>query len=234
MEQWLQTLDWQWQAMIRLLAACLLGAVIGIERQHHGREAGFRTQLLVALGAALTMVVSINFERYYGHPGVSEVIRLDPARIAYGVMVGIGFLGAGAIIRRGTVINGLTTAASLWCTAAVGLACGFGMFWIAIAATALVMAALVLLGAVEGKVGARWHKIVIATVAPKPGVNTVTMLRQALAPHEVKISDVGYMRDSETNLETVTLQVSVNADRKHDDMVNWLRELPNVKKIVVQ
>jgi putative Mg2+ transporter-C (MgtC) family protein len=234
MEQWLSTLDWQWQALIRLVVACVLGALVGIERQHHGREAGFRTQLLVALGAALTMVVSINFERYYGRPGVSEVIRLDPARIAYGVMVGIGFLGAGAIIRRGSVINGLTTAASLWCTAAVGLACGFGMFWIALFATILVLAALVMLGAVEGRVGARWHKIAIVAIKPRPGVNSVTMLGQALASHGVKISDVGYMRDNETDLEIVTLQISVAASRKFDEMVDWLRDVPEVKKLTVQ
>jgi putative Mg2+ transporter-C (MgtC) family protein len=234
MEQWLGTLDWQWQAMIRLLAACVLGAVVGIERQHHGREAGFRTQLLVSLGAALTMVVSIHFARVYGQPGVSEVIRLDPARIAYGVMVGIGFLGAGTIIRRGTMISGLTTAASLWCTAAIGLACGFGMFWIALGATVLVLATLAVLGVVERVVAARWHKIVIVVVTPKPGVNSVAMLRHALRSQGVKISDVGYIRDGETGLETVTLQVSVAANRKLDEMANWLRDVPQVQTITVQ
>lgn len=235
MEQWLETLDWQWQAMVRLLFACAMGALVGAEREHHGREAGFRTQLLVALGASLTMVVSIHFARFYSQPeNANVVIRLDPARVAYGVMVGIGFLGAGAIIRRGSVIRGLTTAASLWCTAAIGLACGFGMLWIALGATILVLMALFGLGGIESLLPSRWHKVVTAVIESKPGTNSITVVRQTLASCGVKVSDVCYVRDSETDLETVTLRVSVSPSRKSDEMVNWLRELPEVRKITVQ
>jgi hypothetical protein len=91
-----------------------------------------------------------------------------------------------------------------------------------------------MLGAVETRVGARWHKIAIVAIKPRPGANSVTILRQALASHGVKISDVGYMRDNETELETVTLQISVGANRKFDEMVTWLREVPEVKKLTVQ
>lgn len=125
----------------RLAAACLLGGLIGMERSVHGQAAGLRTQMLVAVGSALAMIVSLEFGRVYGNTHVAN-LSVDPARVAYGVMGGIGFLGAGAIMRYGLDVHGLTTAASLWCTSAVGLACGFGMFTVALFATALVLLVL--------------------------------------------------------------------------------------------
>jgi putative Mg2+ transporter-C (MgtC) family protein len=175
-----------------------------------------------------------NCSSRYGQPGVSEAIRLDPARIAYGVMVGIGFLGAGAVIKDGTSVRGLTTAASLWCTAAIGLACGFGMFLIAIGATVLVLAALVVLGAVESRVVTRRRKDVIVVIDPTPERNSITIIQETLASHGVKTFDIGYARDLDTGLETVTLSVTVPADRNLDEMAYWLKELPKVKKITVR
>ena len=125
--------DWYVQAICRILIAAVLGALIGVERQVHGRSAGLRTQLLVALGAALAMVVSLHFAREFASTDPDTwSLRIDPARMAYGVMGGIGFLGAGVILRQESGIRGLTTGASLWCTAAVGLACGFGMYAVAV------------------------------------------------------------------------------------------------------
>jgi putative Mg2+ transporter-C (MgtC) family protein len=121
--------------LARLALAGALGGLIGAEREHHGRAAGFRTQILVCIGAALAMTVSLHFEHVFGSLPASGAVRVDPARVAYGVMTGIGFLGAGSILREGADIRGLTTAASLWCTAAIGLAAGFGMYIPAIAVT---------------------------------------------------------------------------------------------------
>src|SRR5690242_9611004 len=108
--------NWTLEAIARLGMAALLGGLVGLERELHGRSAGLRTHLLVALGAATAMVVSLNFAEVFGtvqHPS----IQCDPARIAYGVMAGVGFLGAGAIIHQSGGIRGLTTAAGLWCAA---------------------------------------------------------------------------------------------------------------------
>ena len=124
-------------AVVRLLAAAGLGAALGVERELNAQPAGFRTHLLVSLGAALFTVAG------------ADLADADPARVAAQVVTGIGFLGAGAILREGGSVKGLTTAASLWVTAAVGLACGLGSILLAALATGLALLALVLLKLLE-------------------------------------------------------------------------------------
>ena len=126
------------EMLVRLSLATLLGGLIGLEREIHGKVAGLRTHALVSLGSALIMIVSIDL--YAAYRGVAEV---DPSRIAAQVVSGIGFLGAGAIIRFPQGITGLTTAASLWVVAGIGLACGAGFLKPALVTTALVLVVLV-------------------------------------------------------------------------------------------
>jgi putative Mg2+ transporter-C (MgtC) family protein len=133
----------------RLLLAALLGALIGFEREVHGRPAGFRTHLLVSLGSCLFVVVSIDFYRMYGNFNGLGQVGVDPGRIAAQVVTGIGFLGAGAIIREKASVRGLTTAACLWVAAAIGLSCGAGRFGPAIVVTLLAVLSLLLLKKVE-------------------------------------------------------------------------------------
>ncbi|HHY46021.1 MAG TPA: methyltransferase [Firmicutes bacterium] len=128
----------------RLAFACLLGGLIGLERERHGRPAGFRTHILVSLGAALVMILSI-----YAFPGTAT---RDPARLAAQVVSGIGFLGAGTIMREGATIKGLTTAASLWVVSAIGLAVGSGFYLAASITTALVVSTLFFLDRIERRV----------------------------------------------------------------------------------
>jgi putative Mg2+ transporter-C (MgtC) family protein len=111
---WAASLGWPLEGLLRLSLAVVLGGLVGMEREIRGRQAGFRTYLLVCVGAALAMVVSIHFARvpWHAHPGVT--INIDPARIAYGIMAGIGFLGAGTILHTKGQVRGLTTAAGLW------------------------------------------------------------------------------------------------------------------------
>lgn len=116
------------QMFLRLLAAVVLGALIGFERERAGKPAGVRTHGMVSLGAALFAVISL-----HGFGGVG-----DPARVAAQVVVGIGFLGAGAIMQQRGSVHGLTTAASLWVTAAIGLAVGVGMLLMSLATAVLV------------------------------------------------------------------------------------------------
>ena len=123
----------------RLLAATAMGAAIGIEREYHAKEAGIRTHLLVALGSCLFMILSAyGFDAFLAKDHTS----FDPSRIASQVVTGIGFIGAGTIILQKQVVRGLTTAAGLWVTAAIGLACGIGMYVIAIVTTVLVLVSL--------------------------------------------------------------------------------------------
>ncbi len=122
----------EWNFILRLLIAGLLGGLIGFEREYRAKEAGLRTHFLVALGSALFMLIS-----QYAFTG-----RFDAARVAAQVVSGIGFIGAGVIIFQRNVVRGVTTAAGLWVAAAIGLACGSGMYVVAVAATLLALICL--------------------------------------------------------------------------------------------
>jgi putative Mg2+ transporter-C (MgtC) family protein len=136
----LPTLNWD-ESLLRLALAAALGGLIGVERELREREAGLRTHLLVALGSALFTIVGAYGFHDFLESGES-VVRADPTRIAAQIVTGIGFLGAGAIIRQGFSVRGLTTAATLWVVAAVGLAAGAGYYSAAVITTALVLIAL--------------------------------------------------------------------------------------------
>lgn len=131
------------EVIARLALAVLLGGAIGYQREVSEKPAGLRTHALVALGSALVMVVSIDLESKLGLP------RTDVTRIAAGVVTGIGFLGAGAIIRQGNIVRGLTTAASIWVVSGVGLAVGGGLYYAAVVATFFVLITLIALKFVE-------------------------------------------------------------------------------------
>ncbi len=125
------------ETAVRLLAAMILGALIGLERETHGKDAGVRTYALVSMGSALAMIVSIQMYETYKGAGV------DPSRIAAQVISGVGFLGAGAIMRFDKEIKGLTTAAGIWTVAGIGLACGMGAYHPAILTTAFALIILI-------------------------------------------------------------------------------------------
>ncbi len=132
-------MDFDWSVILPLGSALILGGFVGFERELVGKAAGFRTHSIVSVGAALIMMISIMmFESFKGQGAVS-----DPSRIAAQVVSGIGFLGAGAIIRSGVSVVGITTAATLWVCAGIGLACGAGYYNIAIITTLLVILVLI-------------------------------------------------------------------------------------------
>lgn len=122
--------------ILRILAAAAMGAVIGLEREFRSKEAGIRTHFLVAMGSALFMIISA-----YGFEGL-QAGRFDVSRVAAQVVTGIGFLGAGVIIFQKNSVHGLTTAAGLWVTAAIGLGCGGGMYLLSAVGTLLVLIGL--------------------------------------------------------------------------------------------
>lgn len=136
---------------IHLITAVLAGGVIGIERSFHGRPAGFRTHALVCLSSSLLMTVTV-FQGSWLAVSDSELFRTDPTRMAQGIMTGIGFLGAGVIFKEGLSVRGLTTAASIWITAGVGILYGIGFYFPAILATALTLIILSLFKWIEHKI----------------------------------------------------------------------------------
>ena len=131
----------EYEFLLRIFCAAILGGLIGLEREYRAKEAGFRTHFLVAMGSALFMIVSAYG---FGEAMKGELQRWDVSRIAAQVVSGIGFIGAGTIIFRKTenVVVGLTTAAGLWVTAAIGLACGGGMYVLSIGCTMMVLIGL--------------------------------------------------------------------------------------------
>jgi len=155
-----------WDFVWRLVLAALFGTIIGLDREYREKEAGFRTHFLVSLGSALMMIVSqYGFSEILTHDGVS----LDPSRIAAQVVSGIGFIGAGTIIFNHQIVRGLTTAASLWATAGIGLTAGAGMSWLALAATILTLVALEGLSLVFRSLGSR-RMVVVFLASDRAGV----------------------------------------------------------------
>lgn len=127
--------------LAHLLSAAAAGGAIGLERSFHGRPAGFRTHTLVCLASSLLMLVTLY--QWQWLPGVPmDTVRTDPTRMAQGIMTGIGFLGAGVIFKEGLSVRGLTTAASIWITAAIGILLGVGFYFPAVVATLLTLGTL--------------------------------------------------------------------------------------------
>lgn len=145
-QEWLDVLSWQvwpaerWEIIQRLCAGLLAGAAIGFERSFHGRPAGLRTHTLVCLSSTMLMLVTVYQSHWF--LGNGDLVRIDPTRMAQGVMTGIGFLGAGVIIKEGAAVRGLTTAASIWITAALGILAGVGFYFPLIISTVAVVCAL--------------------------------------------------------------------------------------------
>lgn len=138
-----------YEVIIRLLLGAFVGGIIGFEREMHGRAAGFRTQLIVCLASVLIMITS---ENYFFHIKlIDPTMRIDPARLAAGALIGIGFLGSGVIVKSGFAIRGLTTAGSIWIVSAIGLAIGAGLYIEGLVTAAITIVALVVLRALENR-----------------------------------------------------------------------------------
>ena len=136
--------------VVRLLLALIAGGLIGLERSYHGRPAGFRTHTLVCMSATLLMLFTMfQWQLIAGAP--LETVRIDPTRMGQGIMTGIGFLGAGVILREGLTVRGLTTAASIWITASIGIGIGIGLYFAATIACLLSLGVLSLFRWLENR-----------------------------------------------------------------------------------
>jgi putative Mg2+ transporter-C (MgtC) family protein len=140
----------------RVLGALVIGASIGFERSYHGRPAGFRTHALVCVASAILMIVTV-YQTEWMTLAPAETIRTDPTRMAQGIMTGIGFLGAGVIFKEGLTVRGLTTAASIWATAAIGILIGIGFWFAAIVGALAVLVILALFRFIENRLPAEFY-----------------------------------------------------------------------------
>jgi len=181
------------EVIFRLLLASLLGGLVGLEREVHGRPAGVRTYLILSLGSALIMVISEYLSVKYqgGVPGVS--LQVDPGRIAAQAITGIGFLGAGVILRYKDTIRGLTTAACVWVVCAVGLAIGAGFYLFGVVVTGFTVFSLLVLKRVERRLKRDWYKEMEVVSEDVPG--QIDRIQEVIDKYDFTIINSGIRKD---------------------------------------
>jgi len=214
-----------WVILLRLLLAAVLSGVVGFEREFHGRAAGFRTHILLCIGSALTMLTSIHiFDVYINR------VPCDPARIAAGVVTGIGFLGAGTIMRPRASVRGLTTAASLWVVAGIGLAVGSGLYFGAIVTTALTLVSLFIFSRVEhSMIRKDWYKTVI--VDTTGDLNQLKSVRDVLGEYRTDITDFEVERLPEEGNMRLKIGVKLATSRHDAQLILDISKINGVKNV---
>lgn len=219
----------EWQIAIRLVAAAVLGGLVGIERERHNQPAGLRTHVILSIGSALAMTVSIDMAMQF-QPMVPNG---DPARLAAQVVSGIGFLGAGAIFRYGTSVKGLTTATSLWTVAIVGLAVGAGHFFSAIVATTLLLLALATLDMLEKKyLSSVITRTISIRVKDKPLL--VGEVEQILEDLGIGIKSINISKDVENNIVEMEAITKVPSQQSTDKLVSRLSHIQGIQGFEIQ
>jgi putative Mg2+ transporter-C (MgtC) family protein len=173
---------------LRVLGAMLIGGMIGMERTFHGRPAGFRTHALVCVASALLMIVTV-YQGQWMHVVAIGNIQTDPTRMAQGIMTGIGFLGAGVIFKEGLSVRGLTTAASIWVTSAIGILVGVGFYLAAVLGAIATLVILSVFRYIEGKVPSEFYAHHILAFA-RDNVMPEDELRKTLAAHGFSIANL--------------------------------------------
>ena len=213
-----------YEFILRLFVAAMLGGVIGLEREYRAKEAGFRTHFLVALGSGLFMILSqFGFDDVLGH---YEQVSLDPSRIASQVVTGIGFIGAGTIIFQKHVVRGLTTAAGLWVTSAIGMTAGAGMYVLSIATTVLVLLCLEALYFILQHFGTRNITVTFST----PKEENIQPVLQRLRDKEIIIDSYEMTRKdtSSGHYFVVTMEMKFKRKRYKNHLLNFMAEFENV------
>jgi putative Mg2+ transporter-C (MgtC) family protein len=206
--------------MLRLLVALILGAVVGLERERQERAAGLRTVTMVSLGSCLFTIVGA-----YGFPNT------DPSRVAAQIVTGIGFLGAGTIFLRKDLVRGLTTAATIWTVAAIGMAAGTSQYIVAVFTTLLILSVLMVLKPIEKRFFKRPSEALVSVVIPR-GESEIERVRAALAaigafPMSIRIHE---LNDTDDRLE---IDVGLPAHRTTSDLLRQLRAIEGAKQILI-
>lgn len=214
------------ELLFRLTLACLLGGLVGIERERLRHPAGFRTHILVCVGATLVMLCNIFiFEQYRGFANI------DPARFGAQVISGIGFLGAGTILKEGVTVKGLTTAASLWSVACIGLATGLGFYTGSVFATILVLVTLVVFSKFEYRMyGSRKSTLLKIKTADRPG--QIGKIGTELGKCGLQICDISMEVSDETSV-LVKVRVSKTKEDVGTDVMDCLSKIEGILYVEV-
>jgi len=196
--------------VLRLVVALILGALIGMERETHGRPAGLRTHVLVCMGSTLFTIASFVIAGPQRPLGPIN----DPGRIAAQIVTGIGFLGAGTIIHQGSIVRGLTTAASIWVVAAIGLAVGIGtpmMMGLATVATILAVATLFFMGQLD-KYLISSHTERHITITTGRNTDRICEILQMLPEHDARPRSIESLESDEGDMQILKLRLRVGRD----------------------
>ena len=213
---------------IRLILSIVLGGIVGYERQASNKAAGLRTHVLVCMGSYMIMIRSVNV--YYTVEGQTNA---DPARLAAQVISGIGFLGAGTIMKEGPLVTGLTTAASIWVVSAIGLAVGFGYYSGAIMATLLAFATLSLLYQLEKRLRARSRIRLVITLANDRG--KIEELCQTLRVLSAEVNDICVEESEDGGELKVAFLLSMRGGRdQHALLRKTFYNMRGVRDIVIE
>lgn len=203
----------------RLFFAFLAGGIIGVERSIHGREAGFRTHTLVCVSSGLLMLL-MTFQWQLIPKEFIDTVRTDPTRMAQGIMTGIGFLGAGVIIKEGLTVRGLTTAASIWMTAAIGIVIGLGFYEAALISTIFTVVILSFFRWVESKIPSMKYAELSVRFLRSNQYTDEESLRGLIKEHNIKSFEAGYQLSDQGNAFSYKMTLRTN------DMKNfrWLAQ----------
>ncbi len=210
-----------------LMYAALFGSLVGLEREIHGQPAGLRTHMILAVGAALAAILSI----YYSHLLSSPNLPSDPGRIVAQVVSGVGFLGAGAILRFGVTVKGLTTASSLWTIAIIGIACGSGFYGLGALATAVVLIILTIINKIERLFlpSYRSHTLKV-TVDDRPGI--VNDIKSLLAARKVKVISLNASMPDKKTLK-LGMVIRKPSDLGMDSIINIVNSLDEAQSMEI-
>lgn len=218
-------MDNEYTIIMKLVLSSILGGLIGLERESVNKFAGFRTHILVCVGSALIMLVSEKM--YYDFAGETNI---DPGRIAAQVVSGIGFLGAGTILREGATVKGLTTAASLWVVAGVGLAVGSGFYFAASAATGIIFMALIYLGKVERQIaGRKSFQLLRITTDDTPG--QLGKIGSYLGEKSVNIQRIELNKLADHSKMLMDVYVTMPGNLTFTQLLSDLSEVPGISHL---
>ena len=213
---------------VHLLGALIAGGIIGLERSYHGREAGFRTHTLVCLSSSLLMLVTLYQSKWLPQLP-ADMMRGDPTRMAQGIMTGIGFLGAGVIYKEDFSVRGLTTAASIWITAAIGILIGIGFYFPAVLATVLALGTLSYFRRIEARIPTQryaHHYICFDRNQTMPEAE----LRALLARHGFSVASIGYHVKNEGRLFEYRMLIRTSEAENAGHLAQTLRTLASVRE----
>ncbi len=212
---------------LHLVSALIVGGIIGFERSYHGRPAGFRTHTLVCLASSLLMVVT--YYQWKWLPGVPlDTVRTDPTRMAQGIMTGIGFLGAGVIYKEGRSVRGLTTSASIWITAAIGILLGVGFYFPAVIATVFTVGTLSVFRWIEARMPANFYAYHTLTF-DRNDVMQEAEVRTLLSNHGFTVANMNYRTSENGRLFEYRMVIGTIDSHKMSTLADSLRKLENVR-----